>query len=264
MKTILFLFSIILLTSCTVYHYTTVESKSIQKNEQAGFAEENDTMRIEYNFNGYSGPVSIRILNKTDRPLYVDWKRSSIIVNNNAISYFNPNIQLDGTISSQSIQSTNQVSAGDGTVHANLAVQPGISFIPPHAYTQNNYVHLSSFVNSRIPAEQMKREKLYIDNLEYNLRKIYFSETNTPLFFKSYITFILGDNNGQSFSKQHDFYIASFSRTSLKPEERYHNRIPGNTFFTSSPTGVGTFVGVTALLGGITLAAIAAPDNMQQ
>jgi hypothetical protein len=264
MKTILFLFSIIFLTSCTVYHYTTVESKSIRKNDQAVFTEENDTMRIEYNFSGLSGPVAIRIVNKTDLPLYVDWKRSSIIINDKAISYFNPDGRIDGTINSQSIQLTNQVSAGDAAIHANLRLQPGSSFIPPQTYSQNTYVYLSSFVNPRIPIEQMKREKLLIDKFEYNLRRIFFSESNTPLFFKSYITFILGDNSGQPFSKQHDFYVGSFTRTSLKPEDRYGNRIPGNTFFISSPTGVGTFVGVTAILGGITLAAIAAPGNTEQ
>jgi hypothetical protein len=264
MKTILFLFSIILLTSCTVYHYTTVESKSICKNEQAVFAEENDTMRIEYNFSGLSGPIAIRIVNKTDQPLYVDWKRSSIIVNDKAISYFNPDGRIDGTVSSQSIQLTNQVSAGNAAVHADLRLQPGNSFIPPHAYSQNTFIYLSTFVNPRVPVEQMKREKLRVDKFEYNLRKIYFSESNTPLFFKSYLTFMLGDNSGQPFSKQNDFYVSSFTRTSLKPEDRYGNRIPGNTFFISSPTGVGTFVGVTAILGGITLAAITAPDNAQQ
>jgi hypothetical protein len=183
MKTILFLISIILLTSCTVYHYTTVESKSIQKNDQAVFTQENDTMRIDYNFSGSGGPVAIKIFNKSNQPLYVDWKRSSIIVNDKAISYFNPDGRIDGTISSQSIQLTNQVSAGDAAVHADLRVQPGSSFIPPHTYSQNTYVYLSSFVNSRIPIEQMKPEKLQIDKFEYNLRKIYFSETNTPLFF---------------------------------------------------------------------------------
>jgi hypothetical protein len=264
MKTILFLFSIIFLSSCTVYHYTTVESKSIKKNEQAVFAEENDTLRIEYNFSGRSGPVAIRIVNKTALPLYVDWKRSSIIVNDKAVSYFNPDGRIDGTISSQSIQLTNQVSAGGAAVHADLRLQPGSSFIPPHTYSQNTYVYLSSFVNPRVPIEQMQREKLLIDKLEYNLRKINFSETTTPLFFKSYITFMLGDNGGQSFTKQHDFYVGSFTKASLKPEDRFGNRIPGNTFFISNPSGVGTFVGVTAILGGITLAAIAAPDNTQQ
>jgi hypothetical protein len=264
MKIILLSISIIILASCSVYRYTTVESKSIQKNDRAVFSEENDTMRIEYDFSGFGGPVSIMIFNKTNQPLYIDWRRSSIIVNNKAISYFNPNVRIDGTISSQSIQLTNQVVDGQAIISADLRTQQGSTFIPPQTYTQNTYVYLTSFVDPRIPIKQMKREKLQIKQFKYHLWKADFSETNTPLFFKSYLTFMLGDNNGQYFSKQHNFYIASSTKTSLNPEDLYNNKIPGNTFVIRSPTGFDTFVGVTAILGGITLAAIAAPDNTQQ
>lgn len=264
MRIILFLFSIVIFVSCNVYRYTTVESKSIHKNDQAVFTEENDTLRIEYNFSGYNGPVAIKIFNKTNQPLYVDWKRSSIIVNDKAISYFNPDGRIDGTINSQSTQLTNLVSTGDAAVHANLRLQRGSSFIPPQAYSQNTYVYLSSFVNTRIPIEQMEREKLQIGKYKYQIWKTDFTESNTPLFFKSYVTFMLGDYNGQYFSKQHDFYIASSIKTSLKPHDFYGNKIPCNIFFTSNLSGIGTFAGVTAIAGGITLAAIAAPDNTQQ
>lgn len=258
------LFSIAILASCNVYRYTTIESKSIRKNGQAVFTEENDTMRIEYNFSGSGGPVAITIFNKTNLPLYVDWKRSSFIVNDKAVSYFNPNVRLDGTINSQSIQSVNQITDGRAAIRADLLVQPGSSFIPPQSYAQNTYVYLTTFVDTRIPIEKMKREKLQIGQFNYRIWKADFSEADTPLFFKSYITFTMSDNSGQFFSKQHDFYIASSVKTSLNPEGLYGNKMPGNIFVTSNLSGFGSFVGVTAVLGGITLAAIAAPDNTQQ
>jgi hypothetical protein len=264
MRTILFLFSITIFTSCNVYRYTSVESKNIQKNEQSIFAEENDTLRIEYDFNGIGGPVSIKIFNKTNQPLYVDWKRSSFIAKDKAVSYFNPGLRIDGTINSQSIQLTNQVANGEAIIGADIQAQPGNSFIPPHTYTQNTFIYLVSFADLRIPVEQMKREKLQIGELKRNIWKVNFSETNTPLFFKSYVTFMLGDTNEKYFFMQHDFYIASSAKTSLNPEGFYGGKTPGDTFFTKNLNGLGTFVGIAGIAGGITLAAIAAPDNTKK
>jgi hypothetical protein len=264
MRTILFIFSIAIFTSCNVYRYTGVESKNIQKNEQSIFAEENDTLRIEYNFSGTDGPVSIKIFNKTNEPLYVDWKRSSFIANDKAVSYFNPGLRIDGTINSQAIQLSNQVSNGQAVIGADIQAQPGNSFIPPHSYTQNTFIYLTSFANLRIPVEQMKKEKLQIGEVKRNIWKVNFSETNSPLVFKSYVTFMLGDTKEKYFFMQHGFYIASSAKTSLNPDVFYKDKNPGDNFYTKNLTGLGTFIGIAGIAGGITLAAIAAPDNTQK
>jgi hypothetical protein len=264
MRTILFLFSITIFASCNVYRYTSVESKNMQKNEQAIFAEENDTLRIEYDFSGIGGPVSIKVFNKTNQPLYVDWKRSSFIANDKAVSYFNPGLRIEGTINSQSVQLTNQVSNGQAVIGADIQVQPGNSFIPPHSYMQNTFIYLVSFADLRTPIEQMKREKLQIGEFKRNIWKVNFSETNTPLVFKSYVTFILGDTNEKYFFLQHDFYIASSTKTSLNPDVFYKDKSPGDNFYSKNLTGLGTFIGVAGIAGGITLASIAAPDNTKK
>jgi hypothetical protein len=261
MKIILLLFSLNIFASCSVYHYTTVASNTIEKNKEGVFVTENDSLGIEYSFGGYGGPVSIKIINKTNLPLFIDWKRSAIIVNNKAISYFNPGSRIDGTISSDFYQLSDRQVVGQATLNADLKAQDGEAFIPPNAYSQNTFINLSSFFNNETVVEQMKRQKLYIKGGEQNLLKIDFSESSSPLIFKSYITFMYADSAKKYFTRQHDFYISSSTKTSLSPEEYFVVTIPGDTFITSRFTGTSQFVGVTAILGGIILAAIVSPDK---
>ena len=58
-----------------------------EKNERGDFVQENDTVRISYRFWGENAPVTITIYNKLDEPLYVDWGRSALIIDDVATTY---------------------------------------------------------------------------------------------------------------------------------------------------------------------------------
>ncbi len=54
---------------------------------EGDFVQENDTVRISYRFWGENAPVTITIYNKLDEPLYVDWGRSALIIDDVATTY---------------------------------------------------------------------------------------------------------------------------------------------------------------------------------
>ena len=87
-----FLFSAILFGSCSTYvqiYY--LDSKDVSKvNED--FVFENDTVKISYFFWAKRGVIAFEIFNKLDKPLYVDWKKSSYIYKCNPPSFRTANI----------------------------------------------------------------------------------------------------------------------------------------------------------------------------
>src|SRR5882757_9786989 len=89
-------------SSCTSYQYLTLDSPEVQKNDKKEFSWQNDTLRLTYNFHGEGGPVSLTVFNKTDKPLYVNWKKSALIRDSQAISLFKSNVQIGGNVVSYS------------------------------------------------------------------------------------------------------------------------------------------------------------------
>ena len=49
---------------------------------------ENDSIKVTYNFWGLHGNMAFSVFNKTDKPLYVNWKNSSFIVNGEKYDYW--------------------------------------------------------------------------------------------------------------------------------------------------------------------------------
>src|ERR1700755_984530 len=83
---LLFILLTSLISSCIQYQYVTIDGSGDRTDAQE-FFEENDSVRIQYNFNGPDAPVNVIIDNKTDAPIYIDWSRSALIINDKAISY---------------------------------------------------------------------------------------------------------------------------------------------------------------------------------
>src|SRR5215831_12435682 len=92
-------FIFLVYTSCSVYQYGTIGSTGLHLNEKNEFVAENDSLRIQYNFSGEDAPVKLMIWNKLDKPIYVDWQHSALVVNNKSISYSDKPVYIDGTIS---------------------------------------------------------------------------------------------------------------------------------------------------------------------
>ena len=45
-----------------------------QKNQRKELSWENDTVNVTYKFSGEGGLMTINVFNKTNQPLYVNWK----------------------------------------------------------------------------------------------------------------------------------------------------------------------------------------------
>ena len=92
------------LNACSSYYYSMLSSdkRIVGVNEYNDFVQENDSVRIIYNFYGEDAPVRITVFNKLDEPMYIDWQRSSLIIGDKAVSYYKEVMPVQGDVESYS------------------------------------------------------------------------------------------------------------------------------------------------------------------
>jgi hypothetical protein len=69
-----------LITGCSRSQYLFVDSHLYQ-DEKKEFIAENDTVMLTYSFNGDNIPITLSIYNKISSPIYIDWSRSTVVIN---------------------------------------------------------------------------------------------------------------------------------------------------------------------------------------
>ena len=82
----------VLLISCSpkLAHLYETKAMSNLPNKENSF--ENDTVRIAYSFWSENGSYSFSVYNKLNVPLYIDWKKSSLVKNNDKLNYWSDEI----------------------------------------------------------------------------------------------------------------------------------------------------------------------------
>jgi len=195
--------------SCRTYQYITVSSPDIKQNDQRQFVAENDTMKLTYNFSGNSGPLELTVFNKWDKPLLVDLNRSALIINDKAVSFYTGRVELSGTVSGNSFGWGNGVRTSSGTIDATATLPAGVIFIPAGAYITKTPLYITDKALENIPDEKFHKVKYTADDLtEYQLKTADFTREESPMVFKTYLTFYQADMGKGEMVQQHTFYVS--------------------------------------------------------
>ncbi len=195
------------------------------------FVFDNDTVKITYAFWVEGGVFAFSIYNKIDKPIYVDWKNSSFIYNNDKVNYWIDEQQTN----SSSLYLTNYYknanpfinplisSIGGSSTSSNTIKPERVTFIPP----KSNYYRyqfaiskrpfylfkIKDFTKSQQPPTRVKEE--FVKEFSYE---------NSPLKLRNYIAYTLTENS-QNFSfVDNEFYLARIKEINLadeKPNEDY-------------------------------------------
>ena len=225
-----------LLSACSTYQMNTVSSTNTSLDEKAGgFKFENDSLKITYAFAGQDMPIHVTIYNKLNEPVYVDWKRSALISDNQSYSYADEAVQINGDISGTSVG--RGITYSSASVNAQATLPQNVVFVPPHTQVTKNvskldknklkYIAGESFVKTKVPGYGLGDENVKIAN---------FDKENSPYLFKSYLTVYTLDGNTPKFTAyQNDFYVSQIIRSSLAPEGlAAYQGGRGNSFITSA------------------------------
>lgn len=172
------------LADITYMQYYRVESPDAKRTDN-NFVYENDTVKVTYSFWGNGGVMSFVIFNKTDRPLYIDWSRSSMIVNSNNTFYYNDSLAA---------VSYNQTAVG---------------FLPPKTQIKQS---ISPMVTRNISDWSNFETQYQIRNdtrkTETKIFSRQFSKDKSPVIFRNFLTLSDHQDFQNSFFVDNAFYVA--------------------------------------------------------
>jgi hypothetical protein len=227
---ILFLFS-----SCASYQYYTVSSARVAQNDKREFVIENDSLRLVYNFNGYNAPVNISIQNKLSVPVYIDWQRSALIVNDQAISYVPAEMRIDGGFNGSSTKygSISGYKTTSGQIQATASLPPSVDFIPPQTYLTKSQLSIPARFIGYVPETAFHRDKyIPVEGIKVSVKRATFMEATSPLRFRSYLTIMVGELITKPLTLEHSFYISELMTTGALPVDMHIINVnKGNMFY---------------------------------
>ncbi len=174
------------ISSCKVYQVFETDSSKVAKDSGKNFFYENDDVKLIYNFWSKGGDFYFTMLNKTDKPIYIDWAKSNFIKNNIAKDYWKDvTYSVSRTISSTMDDVIILDKGGNSGFFPNATIsntrgkserpRPNAQ-IPPHAAVSVSSFNISNYIPyKKNTAHAGKGEELIYDSL------------STPLQFRNYV-----------------------------------------------------------------------------
>jgi hypothetical protein len=218
----------------------TLSSPGLNKNDKKQFVMENDTMRLTYDFNGKGGPMSVNIYNKSTQPLYVNWKKSALIRDEHSISLFDRNVNFTASSSSATYRFGRYASATTGNMAGSFTMPEGVDFIPPGSSISKGLLVVTRPGDIAMVVPDSVTKKSLAGSTGYGAFKyqeLGFDENISPLRFKCYLTFVLGNNESQEFAESNSFYAAKLFQSNTSPEQFYLYQQQGDQLFVKFKAG---------------------------
>jgi len=187
---------------------------------------ENDSLKITYSFWKQRGLMTFAIFNKLDKPLYIDWKKSSYIDNSVKLNYwideekkktleYYSSYYYDGPF----LKPGDVVSSTGGVSVSSTVKVERITFIPPNSnyYRSQFYILPNNFfkLDIKTPYKEVPR-----NDKPKKTTKIYeksYSKETSPLIFRNFLTLSFSENFENEFYVDNEFYISD-----IKEMDRQH------------------------------------------
>lgn len=257
------LFAIITLISfscSSTYYYATLNAfnEDVEKVENGDFLYENDSLWIAHCFKGKDAPILVTVYNKLDVPLYVDWNKSALVINDEAFTYSGKKATLTGEGSTRGSSyptlSGERVNFSDLEFSGDIDMPQQVSFIPPGSKTSYETIRVGARFDKIKDEEYTKVKVNSVNGQAHSVRKKVYDTEDTPLVFTSYITSYT--NPEKPDLRSFHFYVKNVMKTGIRP-----NNLPGrmadrgDTFYQereADNTGwyvVGTVAAAAAFVG---------------
>lgn len=243
------------LTSCSsTYYYSTLKSDSENtwKDDDGYFITEMDSLDIIHSFKGENAPIMISVFNRGKQPLYIDWSRSSVIIDGVANSYSRSIVP----VSRSDTGNTDSV-MDDNYSTPMVSLPDNVTFIPPLSRINYQTLSLANFGFEQIDNKEYRNGKMGDkDGYSSNIRVINFAISDSPLIFRSYLT--LYREPKVPLIVDEEFYMSSLIKTkSITPSsmhaslfdrgDMFYIRIEPNNKFGEILLGTTLLVGVVVL-----------------
>jgi len=206
-------------------------------------AYENDTIQVAYVFWAENGIVGLFIHNKLNQPLYVDWKQCSYITGTTKHDYWNGTMTMttNGSSTTSSLDwKTFYNKSGSSSTFSNtfwssvttITKPERITFIPPGTTISRTFYSISETSIVNFDEEHFLQKDTAFENMQVHLTlfekyegktyqydslvagtwnvhfsSIQFSEGNSPLSFRSFITYSTDEKFNTESYIDNQFYV---------------------------------------------------------
>lgn len=218
------LFIIIILGACSTTYVQLYKTKSMNiSNDERSFKFENDSIEINYSFWADKGIMSFSVTNQLPIPIYIDWKKSNFISNNDKFNYW------DDEERSKGINLGNQINSGylykgpllipylsiyeyasaSITYSVSNKVKPErLTFMPPKSiiYKSPYYLTTSNYPD-KINFETKKEKRLDKSRKSTTIYLKSFTKENSPLIFRNFLTFSFSEDFKNEFYIDNEFFV---------------------------------------------------------
>lgn len=238
-------------SSCAFYNYTnTFDSEDVELVGDS-FKFENKDVVISYDFT--EGYVDFTIYNKTDKSIFIDWKRSGIVLNDSSFSYHQDNYDLSGvkdiSYKGKELRTNSFLVVGESSIDISRSKEQ-IGYLMPK--TELTAKHVKVQVKLFDPGERTTRKKIRDQEIETDS----FNYSESPLTLGNTI-FYSFDRSLQPIQKvKNDFWIGKASMMQRSDFKRFYpggkqsNRYVSKESWVSG-LAVGLSVGIPLAMLGI-------------
>ncbi|HYG15014.1 MAG TPA: hypothetical protein VEC12_04605 [Bacteroidia bacterium] len=165
----------------------------------------NDTFEIVYNLFDNNGLLSFAIHNKSDVPLYVDWKRSAFISGTKKYDYWDDKAEIVLVTSGLSLQWLRAYGSTHHLSYGVISKPEQITFIPPQTtVTMSRFRIAGNLIDTGLKAQKVN--KTYKKGTTTVKVKNYV-EDNSPLSFRNFLTLSLKHDFSEEFYVDHKFWV---------------------------------------------------------
>ncbi len=232
--------------SCNTYQYYTVNG-TLQKSQFSDFFFENDTLQIIYTFNGTNGPVTTKIYNKLEIPLYINWDQSFSNINGDEFFYTQNKDAYNNTEDMERFNTT--------SFPKTECIDPQTQLITVHTDLNDQFIKIDNSQNHDFIYK-------YNPHSEYpsKLKEYYFSKDESPIFYKNNICYSVSLDNKDLNYIESEFWVSKIYKSTKR-------EIPDSPdmFMVTKINNTGITIGITAiaLISFLSVLAVPSPQNVQ-
>lgn len=216
--------TVTLCISCSsTYFYSTINTLDpySYKSPKGVFIQEGDSLDVTYSFFGENAPITIGIINKTSHAVYIDWRKSGVVIDSMASPF------AERTFHSQYGNEEINFTEYMSNPHA-------LSYIRPYSKLERKVMELTNFNFDRIDKTLFTLQHTEADKNGKNrqLKNIQYTENNSPLLMKIYLSvFDESSNKYDPLIFESDFYISELILGSKHSGIHSFKEGHGNIFF---------------------------------
>jgi hypothetical protein len=218
------LFTIVILGACSKNYVQLYKTKSMNiANNDRSFKFQNDSIEINYSFWADKGIMSFSVTNKLSIPIYIDWKKSNFISNNDKFNYwddeerskginvrkqFNSGYLYSGPLLIPYLSIYENVSSGIIYSSSNTVKPERLTFLPPKSIIYKSPYHLTTInYPDKINFETKKEKRLDKSRKSTTVYLKSFTKENSPLIFRNFLTFSFSEDFKNEFYIDNEFFV---------------------------------------------------------